>query len=75
VTEPTARQLEILVAYVEAGSMRAAGARLGVAEFVVRDTLAAIRTCLRARNTAQAFALAVRDGLIDPHELDPDLAA
>jgi len=74
-TEPTARQLRVLTAYIEGGGMQAAADRLDVPLYVIRDTLADLRVILRARNTAQAFALALQLGLIDPNELSIATAA
>jgi hypothetical protein len=73
--EPTERQLVILAAYIEAGTYPRAAHRLQVPVYVIRDELAALRAVMRARSSAQAFGMAVRDGLIDPHGLRIDEAA
>lgn len=73
--EPTDRQFQVLVAYIEAGSARAAALRLGVHPDSIRHVLADLNAVLGAANTAQAFAIAVRSGLIDAHDLSlPDAA-
>lgn len=74
-TEPTARQVAVLVAYIECGRTQEAAARLGVHPDTLRHWLAEIATVLGARNTAQAIAIAIRRGLIDAQELQlPDAA-
>jgi DNA-binding NarL/FixJ family response regulator len=73
--EPTPRQLWVLIVYIETGSRRAAAERLGVSEDTVRNTLAAIRHRLRVDTSVQAFAVAVRDGLIDASQMDIRQAA
>jgi DNA-binding CsgD family transcriptional regulator len=75
VTEPTPRQLWVLAVYVETGGTAATAARLGISPETVRNLLSAARAALRARNTAQAFAIAVQEGLIDPARLAIILAA
>jgi DNA-binding CsgD family transcriptional regulator len=69
VSEPTPRQLWVLSVYIETGSTAATARRLRITSDTVRNHLAAARSSLRARNTAQAFALAVQAGLIDPARL------
>lgn len=63
-TEPTPRQLAILIAYIEAGGSRQAAARLKCHPGTVRAVLSEVQEVLGAANSAQAFAIAVRDGLI-----------
>lgn len=67
--EPTTRQLTILVAYIEAGGSRQAAMRLGLHPGTIRTILSDLQLVLNAANTAQAFAIAVRAGLIDPRAL------
>lgn len=74
-TEPTPRQLEVLVAWVETGRAEKAADRLHMHPSSVRNVLGDIRAVLGATSSVQAFAIAVRSGLIDPNELDlPDAA-
>jgi DNA-binding NarL/FixJ family response regulator len=68
-TEPTDRQLAILVAYVECGGSKPAADRLGVSERTVRDVLSVLHVVIGGTNSAQTFAIAVQRGLIDPHKL------
>lgn len=65
-TEPTPRQLAVLVAYIEAGGARGAAERLGMHPTSVRMILAELHQAFDAANTAQAFAIAVQRGHIDP---------
>jgi DNA-binding CsgD family transcriptional regulator len=74
-SEPTERQLEILVAYVECGGSKAAAIRLSVSERYIRSALSALHAIIGGTNSAQTFALAVQRGLIDPHELHISEAA
>lgn len=74
-SEPTPRQIEVLVAWIECGTSDAAGRRLGMHPVTVRRTLADLRTVYGVANPAQVFACAVRDGLIDPAKVTlPDAA-
>lgn len=73
--EPTPRQLEVLVAWIECHDAAEAGRRLGMHPSSVRHVLSDVQTVLGAAHSAQAFAIAVRLGLIDPHDLRlPDAA-
>lgn len=74
-TEPTPRQIWVLQVYVETGDRTETARRLNITPDTVRNHLAAVRAALRARNTAQAFALAVQSGLIDPARMTFILAA
>jgi DNA-binding NarL/FixJ family response regulator len=51
---PTARQVEILRVYVEAGSQRAAATQLGISAQTVKTTLASLRLRLDVDTTIQA---------------------
>lgn len=51
---PTARELEILLAYLEHGSYELAAHALGISETRVADALSTIRSKTGATNTAQA---------------------
>jgi DNA-binding NarL/FixJ family response regulator len=75
VAEPTPRQLWVLIVYIETGSYSAAARRLNVSPETVRNHLTECRTAFHARNTAQAFAAAVRAGLIDPERMHLDVVA
>ena len=68
-SEPTVRQLEVLVAYIEAGSAKKAARDLGVNEHYVRGVLSVLHTVYGGANTAQTFAIAIQRGDIDPHGL------
>ena len=74
-TEPTPRQLTVLIAWIECGTSERAAARLGAHPDTIRHILAAVADVLGADGSAQAFAIAVKRGLIDPHELRIDEAA
>ena len=50
---PTARELEVLSQVVEAGSVKDAALRLGIAEATVKNHLAHMRSKFGARSTAQ----------------------
>jgi DNA-binding CsgD family transcriptional regulator len=69
VSEPTPRQLAILSAWIELGDYRLVAGQLGLSVHTIRWSLGTTREALGARNSAQAFAIAVRRGLIDPHRL------
>lgn len=79
---PTGRQIDVLRAYVTAGTHAAAAAQLGLSERTVQAHLAALRTRLGVHNEAQAVYvlwLGYRDHLADcrqPHHESclPDLA-
>lgn len=74
-TEPTPRQLLVLVTWIEEGSTEKAALRLHMHPSSVRNVLGDLRAVLGATNSVQAFAIAVRAGLVDPHKLDlPDAA-
>lgn len=75
VNEPTPRQLEVLVAYVECGGSKEAARRLQVSDRHIRGILSALHAIIGGANSAQTFAIAVQRGLIDPHELHIDEAA
>lgn len=64
---PTAREIEILATYVRSGSAKAAAHDLGISSGTVRNALSMVQTRLGATNTAQAFAIAVKRGLISKH--------
>ncbi len=51
---PTRRQIDVLRAYVTAGTYAAAAGRLGLSERTVQAHLAALRTRLGVHNEAQA---------------------
>jgi DNA-binding NarL/FixJ family response regulator len=53
-SEPTARELVILRAYLDEGGTRPAAAKLGVAESTVKNTLQNLRSRIGARTTAEA---------------------
>jgi DNA-binding CsgD family transcriptional regulator len=75
VTEPTPRQLQVLVAWIECGNADEAGRRLGLHPSTVRHILSDVQAVLGAAHSGQAFAIAVRLGLIDPSTLRlPDAA-
>jgi DNA-binding CsgD family transcriptional regulator len=74
-TEPTPRQLSVLIAWIEEGGTREAAARLGCHPDTVRHNLAELQVILGAANSAQAFAIAIVRGLVDPHDLRVDEAA
>lgn len=63
---PTPRQLQVLAAYIECGSREEAARRLGLDLATVKNYLTICRESFGARNTAQAFGIAVQRGLIDP---------
>lgn len=74
-TEPSARQLAVLVAWIESSGTAEAAQRLGLHPHTVRHILSDVQTVLGADHSAQAFAIAVRSGLIDPARLRlPDAA-
>lgn len=62
---PTERELEVLLAVVRLGSGKAAAHELGISEHTVKATLTTLRFRLGASNTAQAFAIAAKRGLIE----------
>lgn len=68
-TEPTDRQLAVLVAWIECGGSAGAGRRLGMHPSSVRHVLADLQAVLGADHSGQAFAIAVQRGLIDPERL------
>jgi len=68
-TEPTARQLQVLRVYIECGSLAAAGDALELAPMTVRNYLTICRQALDVGTTLQAFVVAVQRGLIDPNDL------
>lgn len=74
-TEPTDRQLVILVAWIEWGGTRPAAEAMQVHPDTMRHWLAEIQAVLGADSSAQAFAIAVKRGLIDPSTLHVDEAA
>jgi DNA-binding CsgD family transcriptional regulator len=67
--QPTARELQVLVAIIETGSGAAAAVRLGISRKTIDIHLAHARRKLGAASTGQAFALACARGLIDPFTL------
>lgn len=74
-TEPTPRQLQVLVAYIEEGSTKGAARRLDLSDIRVRQVLSELHAVFGTVNSAQTFAVAVRLGLIDMAELNlPDAA-
>lgn len=80
---PTGRQIDVLRAYVIAGTYAAAATRLGLSERTVQAHLAALRTRLGVHNEAQAVYvlwLGFRDHLSECGERDhepclPDLGS
>lgn len=74
-TEPTARQIRVLVAWVECGTSEDAGVRLGMHPVAVRKVLADLHEVYGVKTSAQAFGRAVRDGLIDVNEIEFDHCA
>jgi DNA-binding CsgD family transcriptional regulator len=70
--EPTPRQLAILSAWIELADYRKVALQFGLKPATIKWYLVAIREVLGATNSAQAFAIAVRRGMIDPHELRID---
>jgi DNA-binding CsgD family transcriptional regulator len=74
-TEPTQRQLSVLIAWIEEGGTREAAARLGCSPNTARNHLMALRAALHVHTTAQAAFVAVQRGLIDADTLDVDKAA
>lgn len=60
----TARQLQCLRLAADGLTMPKIGARLFVTDWTVKNDLIAVRDTLRARNTAHAIAIAMRNGLI-----------
>lgn len=68
-SEPTPRQLQVLVAYIECGGSRPAADRLGITDRTVRDVLSVLHVVIGGSTTAQTFAIAVQRGMIDPHKL------
>jgi DNA-binding NarL/FixJ family response regulator len=69
VSEPTARELQVLVAIIETGSEKDAAKRLGIAPATVNAHTDRIRHKLDAASTAQAFGIACSRGLIDPFRM------
>lgn len=53
-TEPSVRELQVLLAYAETGSTVAAGKRLGLVPQTVRNHLLAIHRCLKVETSVQA---------------------
>ena len=68
-SEPTPRQIEVLIAWFECGTSEDAGVRLGLHAAHVRKVLGDLHEVYGVRTSAQAFGCAVRDGLIDVHKL------
>jgi DNA-binding CsgD family transcriptional regulator len=66
VSGPTRRELEVLVAYVEAGTTRAAAHDLGISERGVKSSLTRLRDKLGAKSSAQAFAICLHSGRLSP---------
>jgi DNA-binding CsgD family transcriptional regulator len=60
----TARQIHCLDLAAQGLTMTKIGARLYVTEWTVKNDLIAVRTALKARNTAHAVAIAMRNGLL-----------
>lgn len=74
-TEPTIRQLEVLIAWIECGNSAGAGKRLGITSDRVRAVNAEVIAVFGVRTSAQAFALAVQEGFIDLASVNVKLAA
>lgn len=60
----TTRQMLCLRLAADGLTMPKIGARLFVTDWTVKNDLVAVRDILRARNTAHAIAIAMRNGLI-----------
>jgi DNA-binding NarL/FixJ family response regulator len=69
---PTRRQLEVLRAYIRAGSVAAAAYELGISETTARQHLSGLYRRTGSLNAAQAaYCLGTRDGA-RPIRLGPD---
>lgn len=55
--EPTPRDLDVLRAYLDCGSIKAAAGRLGMSERAAKSHLASLRRRTGARTTAEAVYL------------------
>ena len=64
-SEPTSRQIAVLLAWVECGTSEDAGVRLGMHPVAVRKVLAELIAVYGVKTSAQVFGCAIRDGLID----------
>jgi DNA-binding NarL/FixJ family response regulator len=64
ISPPTQRELEVLDAYIRAGSVKAAAQDMGITEQSAKNHLASLRRRLGATNTAQAFAIAIKRGFL-----------
>lgn len=74
-TEPTDRQLAVLVAWIECGGSVGAADRLAMTPIRVRQVLAELHAVFGTKTSVQAFAVAVRLGLVDVASLNlPDAA-
>lgn len=67
ISPPTGRELEVLAAYIRLGSTKAVAHELGISHGTVRNSLGSLRSRLGAGNTAQAFAICVKRGLLTKH--------
>jgi DNA-binding CsgD family transcriptional regulator len=68
-SEPTARQLQVLATWIECRNTTEAARRLGIHPHTVRHVLSDLQAILGAAHSGQAFAIAVQRGLIDPAHL------
>jgi two-component system NarL family response regulator len=61
---PTQRELAVLAALVDHPGVEAVALSLGIKPQTVKNHLSIVRSKLNARTTIQAYAIAVRRGLI-----------
>lgn len=62
---PTDRQLEVLAAYVNAGTYKRAADHLGLKVTTIRNHLQQLRLGVGTVNTMQALVVCVQEGWID----------